>query len=392
MMKQGVICVLGLVIAVASGLAAMGAIAKDKAPALAITLPLSNGYAAENLASALVKDILAQNQGKFPAKLDPVTGTLAKQAFLAEPLTPLAIAVLALQRPQGKKRALMHQAFALSRRQPLVTAWMIADSANQDDIPAILNYYDTMLRTNNSASSAIFPLMATALAEERFIEPLADLLNKNPPWASGFWNAVISSPGAVRNAARLRTSLDLADGAAGNNRDARLVGALIKEKQFEAAENLYQTFTGQQASELFFENGTFDQEPKFPPVDWQLFSTGEYGAVITAGYLELSAIRSSGGLFARQIVKLPPAIVAVEVTASDNIPEDASISINISCAEKSDNPPLAVSIPVTDRVTRRKISNSQFQCEYYWFEIAGRAEENSDGFDIGIQSISLRAE
>src|SRR5690606_38017888 len=110
----------------------------------------------------------------------------AKQAFLTEPVTPEAVAVLALSGADQNKRELMGDALSLTRRQPLITAWMIADSGAQKDIPALLNHYDSMLRTNRSAASAIIPVMAEALADENFIAPYTTLLGKQPPRASEF--------------------------------------------------------------------------------------------------------------------------------------------------------------------------------------------------------------
>src|SRR5690606_33418254 len=185
--------------------------------------------------------------------------------------------VLALSGVDHNKRELMGNALSLTRRQPFITASMIADSGAQKDIPALLNHYDSMLRTSRSAASAIIPVMAEALADENFIAPFASLLGKQPPWAYQFWGAVVGTPEAIDNAARLREALYKPDESDGNYRDADLIRALVSNQQFETAEALYHLLIGQKEADSLLKNGSFDTEPEYYPIDWQLFSTGEYG-------------------------------------------------------------------------------------------------------------------
>ncbi len=390
MLKNGIIWIVGLAIALVAGLTAMGAVAKDRAAELAVSLQPANGFAVETLASNSLKAAVAANDGQFPNSVDPAAEAFAKQAFLSEPVTPEAIAVLALGSTEAKKRELMREVFALSRRQQLVIGWMIVDAGTREDIPAVLSHYDTMLRTSSSAASVVIPTMAGALANRNFVEPFAGLLAKNPPWASRFWGAVVTTPEAIENAAQLREMLYADNEAKETFRDASLINALVNNKRFEAAENLYQLLTGQRKEASFLKNGSFEREPEYPPLDWQLFSNGEYGAAVAGGNLRLSAIPSSGGLFARQLVKLPSAILKISVESDASIPEDTNISIDIKCAEILDNAPRPISIPLEDKLTRQQISNQQSGCSFYWFEIVGRAPESGHGFDVDLDSISLR--
>lgn len=390
MLKNGIIWLGGLAMALAAGLTAVGAVAKNKAPELAVSLQPANGFAFERLASNSLKAAVAANDGQFPNSVDPVAASFAKQAFLSEPIAPEAIAVLALGSTEAKKRELMHKALALSRRQQLVLGWMIVDAGTRQDIPAILGHYDTMLRTSSSAASAVIPTMARALANRNFVEPFAGLLSKKPPWASRFWGAVVTTPEAIENAAQLRAKLYAGDEAKDSYRDSILIRALVNNKRFETAENLYRLLAGKKDEDSLVANGFFERKPEYPPLDWELFSHGEYGAAITKGNLQLSAIQNSGGLFARQLVKLPAAILTVSVKSNSSIPEGASISVRISCAEIIENAPRPISIPLEKNLTRQQISNQQSGCNFYWLEIVGRASESGDGFDLGLDSLSLR--
>ena len=390
MLKNGIIWIVGLAIALAAGLAAVGAIAKSQAPELAVSLQPANGFAFEMLASNSLKAAVAANDGRFPNSVDPVAASFGKQAFVSEPVTPEAIAVLALGSTEGKKRELMHEALALSRRQQLVNGWMIVDAGKREDIPAILNHYDTMLRTSSSATSVVIPTMARALANRNFVKPFAGLLSKNPPWANLFWAAAVSTPEAVENAAQLRELLYAADESKESYQDANLIYALVIKQRFEAAENLYQLLAGQRKEASLLKNGSFEREPEYPPLDWQLFSNGEYGAAVTGGNIRLSAIPSSGGLFARQLVKLPSAILVISIKSNASIPKNADISIDIRCGETLDNAPRPIRIALTDKLTRQQISNQRSGCSFYWFDVVGRSAEGGDGFDVVIESVSLQ--
>lgn len=380
---------IGLVIALMSGLAAMGAIAKNKAPELAISLSPINGFAFENIVSKAVKASIAENGGKFPDDIDPKATEFARKAFFAEPATPAAIAVLALGQAQQNRQQLMGEALSLSRRQPLITAWMIIESGAQNDMSALLNHYDTMLRTSTSAASVIIPLMTDVLANDDFISPFARLLKKQPPWADQFWAAAAANPESISNAADLRKMLYQPDETDDIYLDALLISGLVQNQQFEQAERLYLHLVGAKEKRSLIQNGSFNVKTKYAPVDWQLFSTGEYGAAITGGSLELSAIRNSGGLFARQLVGLPRRTVTLEVSPSAAIEDNAVIFITLTCAQAITDAPRPIRIPLKSKIEKLQINNSHSGCSFYWLDVSGRASENGDGFDISIDSISL---
>lgn len=390
MVKVSIIWFIGLAMALMSGLTAMGAVAKDKAPELSVSLYPTNGFAAGKLAYESIRTFIEENSGQFPDHIGSTATKLARKAFIAEPITPAAVAVLAFGEADHGKRTLMNEALLLSRRQPLVTAWMIADSGAQNDMPALLNHYDTMLRTNKSAAPVIISLMADTLANDNFVAPFANLLIKQPPWAYQFWRAVAGKPESISNAARLREMLFKPDESGDIYRDANLIRALVRNKQFETAEALYQLFVGRKGVGSLLKNGSFEAESVYPPIDWQLFSTGEYGAVVAGGNLQISAIANSGGLFARQLVRLPSEILQIDTRFASKIPGDADMEIRISCSEITANPPLTVRIPLVDQMGRLQISNEFSGCSYFWFDIIGRVSESSDGFDTVLESISLR--
>ncbi|MEH6756963.1 MAG: hypothetical protein V7676_05585 [Parasphingorhabdus sp.] len=389
MMKNSIIWIIGLVIAITSGLTAMGAIAKSKAPELAIILSPTNGFAAEKIAANSIKTAIAGNAGHFPDDVNPKTTEFARSAFIAEPVVPEAIAILGIGEADQDRRQLMNKSLLLSRRQPLITAWMIADSGAREDLPALLHHYDTMLRTSTSAASVIIPVMADSLADDNFIAPYASLLAKGPPWAYRFWDAVVRNTKVIGNAARLREMLYNPNEDEDIYRDASLIGALASNQQFEKADSLYQLLVGDREAGSLLRNSSFATTPKYPPIDWQLFSTGEYGAVVTNGNLALSAIRNSGGLLARQLIKLPPAAVTLDIKPSDHISDNTRINVSLNCAEATQGVPQTIRIPLQRERTNLQIDNSKSGCSYYWLDINGRASETGDGFDVKLNEVNI---
>lgn len=389
-MKNYIIWVVGATIALISGLTAMGAISKNKAPEIATTLYPVNGFAAENLAAASIKDSIAENMGQFPDHVSSLTTRLARQSFISEPITPKAVTVLALGSAKNSKRKLMNDAWVLSRRQPLITGWMIVDTGARGDVPALLNHYDAMLRTSTSAASVVLPVMAGALANDDFVAPLAKLLAKQPPWASKFWGAVVATPASLGNAVRLREALFKPNENDDAYRDANLIRALVKNKQFGQARNLYSILVNSKESGSLIENSSFNTESKYPPIDWQLFSNGEYGAVITGGKLQLSAIRNAGGIFARQLIKLPAQTLTMDANTSNASSVDSQIFVSLTCAQATENAPRTIRMPLKRSIKKLQIDNSNSRCSFYWLDISGRSSENGDGFDLALDSIFIQ--
>src|SRR5690606_29272003 len=99
---------------------------------------------------------------------------------------------------------------------------------------------------------------------------------------------------------------------------------------------------------------------------------------------------NSGGLFARQLVKLPAKIVKLDIKPRDPIPDNARIIVSLRCAQAMDNAPQTIRIPMEREITDLQINNANSGCSFYWMEISGRASENGGGFDIALDSISLR--
>lgn len=390
-LKDLVIWSAAIVLSTLSGAGAFVEIAKNKSPELALSMFPINGYAAEAMAVGQVKASVAGNRGYFPDQVDSRSSSLASQAFLLEPVVPDAVAVIALSHNGDIRDKLMHKAFELSRRQQFVTGWMIFNSGQKDDVTAVLNYYDTFLRTNTATAGVIIPILANTLVNESSVKPLYAILARAPPWAESFWQQVLLTPDAIENAANLRHMLYYSNRDYGSSQDAALINALVEYGHFRKAQELYLLLSLPKKDGNLVQNWNFRFQSEYPPFDWQLYSTGEYGADIGQGILNISAIQNSGGVFARQLVMLPNTELEMKAELAVELQPGANLDVRLTCAENLSNKTKEIFLPFVGRNIIITLNNKNSSCEYYWISITGRSSVNGDGFDNNLKFISLRS-
>lgn len=380
---------LAIMLAIASIVTAIGAVTKSNAPERALLLWPRNGFAVEEIAGRNAKAEIVKNDGSFPTEILSGQHHLAEEAFQSEPMTPEAVAVIALTKTAEKREKLMEKAFELSRREPFVMGWLVADSVSRNDVSSVLRYYDIMLRTNANSGPFIIPVMAEALAADGAVEAFVEILKPVPSWSASFWLETVKTANSIENAAELRKRLFTEGDQASHFRDADLIAALVSQQRFETAEDLFNLFTSRENRETIVRNGDFVDDSKYPPIDWKFFPNGEYGATISARSMQLSAVPNSGGLFARQILKLPKSLLTLSVLLDQNPPSGVRLNLELSCAEAIENRPERIKISLSEKSNVQKISNENSPCEYYWMDIVGRSSTRGEGFDITIDSISL---
>jgi len=397
MLKNILIFAVAGVIAILSAINSYAAFAKRKQPDVSLSVPVFfNGLAAETLASSILKKNIADNENQFPDIIDTELTSLAKSSFLSEPTATEAVAVLAFSKQAQARKSLMEQAYSLSRREQLVVGWLIASSSENNDLDALLKYYDISIRTNRNSSNLLLPVMANALANEGFIAPIRSLLTEKPPWARRFWQYASINNSSVKNVAVLREQiLDLGVDEEIYS-DDKLILNLTKNYMFDEAKQLRNRLVANGKANINAEsqeavvNGSFSSKPLYPPINWQTYSNGEYGASFSDNGLYLSAINNSGGKFARQLIYLSPQIYQVKVDVSKAISPDDNLSLQLACAEKEGQKLNKIVIDIRDKKVDQSVNYTEGSCRYFWLNINGLASENGLGFDNVIKSISIK--
>lgn len=388
MIKNLTIWIVCILLSVSSGFAAMGALAKNKAPLTSVNYAPLNGFAAENIAAAPVKAAIIENKGAFPDKIAAEARQWAHLAFAAEPITPGAVGILALTGKENSKFALMEKAMLLSRREKINTGWMIADSNRREDVSGILGFYDTTLRIDDEAYPVIIPILAAAVANDYFIDEFGEMLKYSPPWADSFWEQVADTPMSLTNGAKLRMNLKKQSAAESKDQDKALISALTENKKFNEATALYQFLRSEKPNANIIRNGDFAEPSEYAPLDWEVISVGEYGASITDEGLYLSSVPKSGGVFARQLISLPIGISHFQAKITHNQSSKASLYAELACAEDDNTNIRNIRINFATDIIKQKVDNPG-GCAYFWLRIAGRPFDNERGFDVSIHEIAL---
>jgi len=382
-----------------AGINAFASVTKRKQADLSLSMPLFfNGFAAETSSSSALKHIISENDGQFPSSVPQNITSRAVNSFLYEPTASESIAIIALSKPDETREALMQKAHDVSRREQLITGWLIANSSNQNNVDDLLNLYDISIRTKTASANILLPVMANALADENFIDPFYTMLAKNPPWASRFWRIVSTNAPSAKNAVKLRKKLFNVKESASIYSDETLIKTLAANYLFDEAVDLRSHLLGntkaQKQSKVdnsqFVINHDFSSKPQYPPIDWQIYSNGEYGAAISNNSLYLSAIQNSGGIFARQLIYLATETYTVKINMETPVSNGNNVSFQLICAEKKERKPTNIVIPLQDKKTSRSLNNKQGLCNYYWLNINARASDNSNGLDMVINSMSIK--
>jgi hypothetical protein len=331
---------------------------------------------AENLESITISDNLAQS---------------ARKAFILEPTADFAAATIGLSIPADKidqKRAIMRNAAKMTKRNSVVSGWLMGDSGARGDVTELLELYDTTLRIGGPRSGYLASLLASSLENPSFVEPIREMLLSDPPWAGRFWAKLVDHEKSLSNGLPLRISL--IDQELDNvvYSDLGYIQALVDAEYFEEADRLYSALVSETPDHKnLIRNPSFDTLSRYPPLDWELRARGTYGAVIdrSTGQLQMSAVNRTSAILARQLVRFSSlkAKLSVDMARNDN----AVLAGSIKCAESggSDAP---INFTIDQKKQATDLDRPRNDCQYYWLELRLRMQ-SVDPSEIDINKISL---
>lgn len=332
-----------------SASAAAGNISKLDQPELALALWPQNGFAASTAAYGSLRSRVLAEKGNYSARdITPEMKSLARQAFISEPVTPQALGVLGLAREAqspDQARNIMRLANGLSRRDPLVNSWLLRDYARQDDVPGTFRHMGYAAVTRPETQDVYIPALVKALANPDAVPVLAPFLAGNPPWRGLFWDLARQDSAALPGAIALRRTLaskqyGMTDIAVSDR--SLLSAALTAGLNGEAAalaNDLWAANGGKLPAanaRNLLRNGGFAGAEGLPPFDWTVTSRAEYGGYIDEGrgVLEISALSGVGGVVASQMLALQPGRYRLTATL-DGAPGTTTPDtvVRLRCAE-----------------------------------------------------------
>lgn len=388
---------------VAAYLAGASAVANGFArlqPGIAMAMPIGAGPATARSARQDVAQALKERNGKasaaateaFSARISPSVRAKAVQAFLAEPLSTEAIMVLGLaangRGDSDAARAIFAAGSALSRREEVGALWLARDAAERNDIDGMLTRFDQILRTSKEARPVLLEQFAAATADPQFRKGMTELLASRPPWGNDFWQIAPNVPAAAKSIGELRLALAGRDLEFSESADVRIAYNLIGQGEFVLANRLYRAVSGTDAGQAVVMNANFTDPSRFAPVDWQTYSTGDFGSEISArnGLLYLFAEGAPGGAVARQWVSLENGKYRLRaVTRIFGMEEGDRLMAQLSCIKGGGE---QRQIELIDGASEMEFTHSG-PCSEMWLDIVAKPAERNPGFEAEIDRLSL---
>ena len=159
----------------------------------------------DDVAKARLAGLIQDGSGFSAAK--GVDVAMAKEALVGDPTTAVAARVIAVDRAakgdaDGAFQAISY-ADALTRRDLTTQIWLIEYHLRRGEIPLMLRNFEAAASTSRGAMSVLFPIMVTALNDPALIDPMADLLAREPWWAPSMLRALAEGDSSTANTGQL---------------------------------------------------------------------------------------------------------------------------------------------------------------------------------------------
>jgi hypothetical protein len=268
---------------------------------------------------------------------------LARRAIADTPLNPTAMTALATARAAQKGPSASYPLFRASDRQSRRNAgtqmWLIEYEASADRADRALRHYDVMLRVQPETGEVLFPIMGSAVSDQRLWSAFAPYFRAPPPWFADFFRKAVITPGSAAPLAMISGgSGRLPDTPLMRGLQTQLLGQLVAEGNFTEAV----WFAGKlrdggrhRLDTVALDTAGVDQN--WVPFAWQAPSTttistsfeprdgGRYRIRTTAG-------AGSAGLAARRVVMLSPGRYALRANGKQLAASPADLAdFSIRC-------------------------------------------------------------
>jgi hypothetical protein len=356
----------------------------------------ADGFLRERLARAQYFAGARPGIPGLPDTISARSAFLAGRAFRQEPFAVDALTLLGIQLAstgdQARARKVIEAAGGLSRRSTLTSFWLIKDDVGRGDIAEALQQYDDLLRAQPELQPPLLQALVAAVQDRTNLPLLGAVLAKRPPWSEDFWAMLAASPQSLNNSGALRASLVSAF-PYDRRRDEPLFAALVRAGLYADAEALYAKIIppGRTQSGNLLRNGRFKHSPAGAPLDWQTYSTGEFGAKIRpeAGDLAVYSVGDSGGIVARQMVRLTADSYRLSALAAGDADADNSLSIRLSCQQPGEKSRANLSWSLHAGRNTRTLEIPT-GCQFYFLDIAVGGSSSMKGSAATVTDVSMQ--
>ncbi len=395
----------GALLAAAMFMASASAVTQRGSPEIAATLFPMNAQAQVRIAEvdfAAGLNARTQNAADGDEQLSRAEA-MARKSLAAQPLNPRALRILALADPESATtQALLNAGDAQSRRDTLTQIYLIEFAAQQGEIGAAMQHYDTVLRRRNAYRDAAGRNLATALAAPEVLDEVTEQLVASPSWESLLYFYAVQTPESFPSFLELHRRLADTD-TIPLETSAQFAGALANEGLFDEAVEVAALTADRSGNAPLaradaLNETAFATEPAFPGT-WSVpESSSAYLQPISGGGAILTLPSGTTGLLAYRLTALTPgeyaAAIAIEVDedgqdsrTSRTSPASRSaeaIEARLSCANR---PPESLSAEPGDRTLT--IADATIRgCRYQYLALY-LTETQTRGGDVFLDAITV---
>lgn len=264
----------------------------------------------------------ARAERSFVERASPETRSnlqaISRPVAVREPLALPAWRSVALAAGQpgrhDRTRTIMRAADRLSRRDPIVQAWLIDDGIRRSDISGTLRHFDALLRTEPEARVPLLTRLVGVLGNARARRDLARFVASDTPWYPEFAAVALQRTPRIAPLAQLLMDADaVPDDSLLRQIYAGIVTRMVREGEFDLLRRLYPSLPGAGEDALSTLSLTNADESSYPPIGWEMLNEPDRAAAIVdsddgngAGAIEGVTEPLIDGLVARRLV-FPPA-------------------------------------------------------------------------------------
>jgi hypothetical protein len=338
------------VFVVAAGLLGWGALANAVIgvaarhnPSVALQFDSNDAVSLATLAS--------QKLTENPASIDvAAVDKAARQSLGAQALNPVALTLLGyvadMRRDQNRAAALINTSATMTRRNLLSQLWLIEERVRANDISGALTHYDIALKVSDEAGPRLLPVLGSAMQEPDIRRQLVAYIRA--PWMPSLLSYTTSNLDPRSVWAFLKTAGGLPRGYADPQLPNLLITTLVGRGFLQEARDYY--FFDPKADTTVARDAAFTNLSTDPSGLLSWHDANQSGIdsdfeTASAGGLQLSVIVDSGagGIVMQKLTMLDPGRYRI-VPATSDLPDTGQLSLDISCARKSDAPYLQVPV------------------------------------------------
>jgi len=259
-------------------------------------------------------------------------------------------------------------------------------------VPGALDLYDVTLRTSSQAPRLLFPILSSALAQRDLAEPISRLLVTGGEWVPDFFDHVLAERTQAAYLGRVVLYRPQVLRRLPAATQARFVADLADAKQFEIGSRIYRVVSGRQP--MTSGVGTAMTSGDWPPFDWSVIDTGNYGAASNSrdGALQVYAQAGTSGTVVRRLIQLGPG--AYQLTASGAVSQsdaagEATWSIN--CAQSESAPIATLPIGGQPGVRQTKSASTRIgpACAWYWLNLVVASPSEGSRFEAAVDALRI---